>query len=105
MRRPPLFLHLRISGEKRRPGCWLPLFLLLPLALVLLIALSPVILVAALILRRRRRNNPKPGVSRIVLETLCSWRATWAFVDLICSTTGLKIDAQDKTDRVIISFV
>lgn len=105
MKRPPVLLRLKIHGQDKRRGCWLPLFLLLPLALALLIVLSPVILVAVLVLRRRGQNNPNPGVSRVVLDTLCSWRATCAFVDLLCSTPGLKIDAHDKTDHVVISVI
>ncbi len=50
MRRPPVLMHMRIQGRKRGFGLWLPLFLLLPLAVVVLIILSPLILIATVIL-------------------------------------------------------
>jgi hypothetical protein len=50
MIRPPLFLKLYIRGEGPRIGCWLPLFLLLPLILLLLLLLLPITLIAALVL-------------------------------------------------------
>jgi len=50
MKRPPTLMHLRIQGERGGFGLWLPLFLLLPLALVVFILLSPLILVATIIL-------------------------------------------------------
>ena len=41
MKRPPMLMHMRIQGERGGFGLWLPLFLLLPLALVVFIILSP----------------------------------------------------------------
>jgi len=40
MKRPPMLMHMRIQGERKGFGLWLPLFLLLPLALVVFIILS-----------------------------------------------------------------
>jgi hypothetical protein len=50
MSRPPLWMRLRFQNQERHFGLWLPLFLLLPLALVVLIILSPLIIIALLIL-------------------------------------------------------
>ena len=50
MKCPPMLMHLKIQGEEKGVGLWLPLFLLLPLALVVFIILSPLILIAVLVL-------------------------------------------------------
>jgi hypothetical protein len=50
MNRPPMLMHVKIKNERTNFGLWLPLFLLLPLALVVFIVLSPLILVAIIIL-------------------------------------------------------
>jgi hypothetical protein len=50
MNRPPLLMHVKIKNERSDFGLWLPLFLLFPLALVILIILSPLILIGILIL-------------------------------------------------------
>ena len=48
MNRPPMLMHLKFQSENGKFGLWLPLFLLIPLALVVLIILSPLILIAIL---------------------------------------------------------
>ncbi len=105
MKRPPLFLRLRIHGEKRRPGCWLPLFILLPLAVALLIVLSPLILLAAIILRRRERRNRKVQLAGIVLRMLFSPGGIRAGFGLLCSTPGLRIDVSDNDGVFQISVI
>ena len=40
MKRPPMYIRMKIQGNERGFGIWLPLFLLLPLALVIFIILS-----------------------------------------------------------------
>ncbi len=92
MMRPPVWMHIKIRGERRGFGLWLPLFLLLPLALVVLIILSPLILIGVLIL-------------------WSSGRGKWALFVLpaafgvFCSMRGLKIDIQSGRESVYISVV
>ncbi|MFU8796235.1 MAG: hypothetical protein ACNA7X_02930 [Dehalococcoidia bacterium] len=105
MKRPPLLLRLRIPGKKIRPGCWLPIFLLLPLALALLIVLLPVVLVVGAILQLRRRRNRQSSTAGIVLSTVCSFRGIMAAVGLICSTPGLRVDVTDDDGRFEITVI
>ena len=105
MKRPPLFLHVKIQEKKALPGCWLPLFVLVPLALALLIVLSPLILVAYIIVRLRGRHKKLPTVLTATLGVLCSWRRMRAACDLFCSTTGLRVDVSGPDERVHISVI
>lgn len=50
MKRPPMWMRLKVRNRERNFGLWLPLFLLVPAALVVLLILSPLILIAAIIL-------------------------------------------------------
>ena len=92
MKRPPMLMHMKIRGEKRGFGLWLPLFLLLPLALVVLIILSPLILIAVLVLW-------PSGWGKRALLVLRS-----AF-DLFCSMCGLRVDIQNSKQCVHVSVV
>jgi hypothetical protein len=105
MKRPPLFLRLRIPGKKRRPGCWLPIFLLLPLALALLIVLAPVMLVVGAVVRRRGWRKPQLSTARVVVGMLCSVGGIMALVGLICSTPGLRVDVTDDDGRFEIAVI
>ena len=92
MNRPPTWMHIRIRGERRGFGLWLPLFLLLPLALVVLIILSPLILVGILILWPSGRGR------RALLVLPAAFR-------IYCSLRGLRIDIQSGRQSVYISVV
>ena len=46
-----MLMHVRVHNDDTKFGFWLPLFLLIPLALVVLIILSPLILIAILVLK------------------------------------------------------
>jgi uncharacterized membrane protein YqjE len=92
MNRPPTWMHIKIQGEHRRFGLWLPLFLLLPLALVVLIILSPLILVAVIILWPSGRGKWALLVLRAAFLVFCSLR-------------GLRIDIQGHRQNVYISVV
>jgi hypothetical protein len=92
MKRPPMLMHLKFQGEERGFGLWLPLFLLLPLALVVFIILSPLILVAILVLW------PSGWGKRalLVLKAAC---------EIFCSMRGLKVDIQSSSQYVYICVV
>ena len=92
MKRPPMLMHVKIQGGQRRFGLWLPLFLLLPLALVVLIVLSPLLLIALLVLW------PSGWAQKSLL-------VLWAAVDTFCSMRGLGIDVRSQNERVYISVV
>ena len=92
MKRPPILMHLRIRGEEKGFGLWLPLFLLLPLALVVFIILSPLILIAVLILWPSGWGKRALLVLRAAGEIFCSMR-------------GLKVDVQSGDQCIYISVV
>ena len=92
MKRPPVLMHLRFQGEERGFGLWLPLFLLLPLAFVVFIILSPMILIAILVLW------PSGWGKRALLVLR-------AVVDVFCSMRGLRVDVQNSQQCVNISVI
>ena len=92
MKRPPMLMHLKIQGEEKGFGLWLPLFLLPPLVLVVLIILSPLILIAILVLWPR-------GWGKRALLVL------WTALEIFCSMRGLKVDIRNHQQYVFISVV
>jgi len=92
MKRPPVWMRLRFHNGEKKFGIWLPLFLLIPLALVVLIILSPLILIAILVLW-------PSGWGRLALQTL------WTAWELFCSMRGLKVDFKNQNDSVYITVV
>ena len=92
MNRPPTWMHIKVQGERRGFGLWLPLFLLLPLALVVLIILSPLILIGIIMLWPSGRGKWALLVLRAAFPVFCSLR-------------GLRIDIQSRHQSVYISVV
>jgi hypothetical protein len=92
MSRPPLLMHVKVRGENANFGFWLPLFLLVPLALVALIILSPLILISILVLWALGWGKPA------VLFIPAVWR-------VFCSMRGLEVDVQNGSQHVYVSVV
>ena len=92
MKRPPMLLYVRIRGERRGFGLWLPIFLLLPLVLAVFIILVPLILIAIPIFWPTGWRNRARHIFGAAFEILCSMR-------------GIKVDAQSDHDCVYISAV
>ena len=92
MSRPPLLMRMRFDNGDRRFGLWLPLFLLMPLALVVFIILSPLILIAVLVLW-------PSGWGKLALQVM---RSAWG---LYCSMRGLEVSVNNRHDCVYISVV
>jgi hypothetical protein len=105
MKRPPVLMRVQIRGEERKFRLWLPLFLLVPLAVLLLIILSPVILVAIIIVRVTGRGRRLSLVARTSLGILCSVRGIRAAFDVLCSMPGLRIDVCNNKERVYVSII
>jgi hypothetical protein len=105
MKRPPMLMRVQIRGEGRGFCLWLPLFVLLPLTLVLLIGLSPLILLAVFILWLSGRGRRALLVTGIVFRLLCSMRLIRAAVDLLCSMPGLRVDVYNRNQRIHVSVV
>ena len=92
MNRPPLMMRLKIRNPEHKFGLWLPIFLIIPVALVVYIILSPLILLAIIILW------PTGWGKTVLLAPWYAWR-------VFCATRGLKVDVQNPTECVLISFV
>jgi hypothetical protein len=92
---PPMLMHVKVKNRKSDFGIWLPLFLLLPLALVAMIILSPFILIAILVLCAL-------GYGRWV-----SWgfRCLWVAIVSSWALKGLKVNVQNGDEYVFISVV
>ena len=92
MTRPPLWMKIKIKNEEHDFGLWLPLFLLLPLALVVLIILSPLILIAVLVLWPF-------GWGEWALKVL------WAAIVACCAIRGLEVNVKNGNQQVYVSVV
>jgi len=92
MKRPPMLMHVKIRGERCRFGLWLPLFLLLPLALAMFIVLSPLILIAILVFWPRGWRKGALHIFGAAFEVFNSMR-------------GLKVDIQSDHHCIYISAV
>lgn len=89
MNRPPLIMRVRIQNPEHKFGLWLPLFLLLPLVLIVLIILSPLILIVFLVLCCL-------GWGRLAVRLPAAiWR-------VFCAARGLRVDVDNPTDKVKI---
>jgi len=87
-----MLMHVKIRGERRGFGLWLPLFLVLPLALALFIILSPVILIAILIFWPRGWRKKALHLFGAAFEVFNSMR-------------GIKVDVQSQHRCIYISAV
>ena len=95
MKRPPMWMRIQIYKKDRRIGLWLPLFLLWPLALVVLIILSPLILIAVLVLWVIGWGN----------WALMAIKALGAAGGCMYAMRGLKVDVQNRYQTVYISVI
>jgi len=90
MNRPPLIMRIRIRNRDTKFGIWLPLFLIFPIIAVLLIALAPLALLAALIVLPF-------GYARTVL-------CAPALFSVFCAMRGLEVDIVNgnKDESVLV---
>jgi hypothetical protein len=92
---PPMLMHVKVKNEKSDFGFWLPLFLLFPLALVVLIVLSPLIIIGIIVLCAL-------GYGRWVWW---GFRCLWVAVVSSWALRGLKVDVQNGNKHVFVSVV
>jgi hypothetical protein len=90
MSRPPLLMHLKVENERSDFGIWLPLFLILPVALVVFIILSPFIIIALMF-------SPDWG--------WWSLKVIWAAVTSYWAMRGLEVEVQDSRQHLVVSVV
>jgi hypothetical protein len=92
---PPMLMHVKIRNEKTDFGFWLPLFLLLPLAVVVLIILSPLIIIGIVVLFALGYGRwVWWGFRCLKVAVISSW-----------ALRGLKVDIQNGDQYFFISVV
>jgi hypothetical protein len=92
---PPMLMHVKIKNEKADFGLWLPLFLLFPLALVVIIILSPLILIGILVLCVL-------GYGRWVAW---GFRCLWVAIVSSWALRGLKVDVRGYKGTVQVNII
>jgi ABC-type transport system involved in multi-copper enzyme maturation permease subunit len=98
MKRPPMVLSMKfrsIEGEGSRFGIWLPLFIIGPVALLLLLVLLLIVL-------------PFVFLSFLFTMNTVWWRRLWygipAFFRLMHSLPGLNLDVENKKNTVYLDI-
>ena len=88
---PPMFLRVRVQGNKRRIRLWIPLIVLWPVIAVVVLLGMPVALVVAARSGYRTRGRSVLLAGPLLLYVLASLR-------------GLRFDVASGEDRVFISI-
>ena len=88
---PPMFLRVRVQGDKRRIRLWIPLIVLWPVIAVVVLLGMPVALVVAACSGHRARSRSMLLAGPLLLYVLASLR-------------GLRCDVASGEDRVFISI-
>ena len=91
---PPLLMNVRFKAEESRFGVFLPLplFLVLSVALVIFVILSPLILAAAIVMWAR-------GYGNLV------FRALGSAAGVYCAMRGLNVDIRGPQTIVKVSVM
>ena len=86
---PPMMMRVRVDrAGRRRLGCWLPLFLLWPILLILFVLLLPFLLVVCLFPRwGRRMRTTFRGLPVL-------WKA-------VCALRGLTVDVSGRDGNAV----
>ena len=88
---PPMFLRVRVQGDKRRIRLWIPLIVLWPLVVVVVLLGTPVALLVAARSAPRARSRSVLLAGPLLLYVLASLR-------------GLRCNVVSGKDRVFISL-
>jgi len=92
---PPMLMHVKVKNERTDFGLWLPLFLLFPLALVVLLILSPLILIGVLVMLAL-------GQGRWVEF---GFRCLWAAITSSWALRGLRVDVEGRNETVQVTVI
>ena len=92
---PPMLMHVKIRNKDCNFGIWIPIILLLLIALAVVIALSPLIILALIIMLM-------VGWERWARLTVLS---IWAAFVSVWAMRGLKVDVQGRDGIVDISVI
>jgi hypothetical protein len=92
---PPMLMHIKVKNKDTDFGIWIPFILLLLIAFAVVIALSPFIILAVIIMFM-------VGAERWARLTV--WGIAMAFVSA-WSLKGLEVNVQNSRDIVIVSVI
>ena len=90
---PPMLMHVKVKNKDTDFGIWIPLVLIALIAFAVLIALSPFIILAFIIMLMA-------GAERWVRLTL--W-GLWTLIVSSWALKGLEVNVQNSKDTVIVS--
>jgi hypothetical protein len=89
---PPMLMHVKIKNKDHNFGLWLPLFLFILIAFIILLALSPLILICLLLMW-------PSGWGRWLVQ------AFKAGVDSLWALKGLSVDIQNRDGVVRVTVI
>lgn len=95
MSRPPMLMHLKIKNRNTDFGIWIPLFLIALIALAVVIALLPLIVLAFIIMLMA-------GLEKYVRLTLFGM---WALIVSLWSMRGLEVNVENPREHIIVSVI
>jgi hypothetical protein len=92
---PPMLMHLKIKNDNTDFGIWIPLVLIALIALAVIIALLPFIILAFIIMLM-------VGAERWVRYSVIS---LWLICVSLWSMKGLEVNVKNAHDHVIVSVI
>ncbi len=90
MNRPPCLMRVRVGRPGRKINLWLPLFIIFLFVAVILLILSPLVLLAAVILWPFGWGRPLLAIIPAVIGCLWAMR-------------GLKVEVEKGEEKVLVS--
>jgi hypothetical protein len=90
---PPMLMHIKVKNKDTDFCIWIPFLLVMLVALVLILALSPFIILGFLIMLMA-------GAERYVRLTLWGF---WAAIVSVWAMKGLNIEVKNFKEHVIVS--
>ncbi len=92
---PPMLMHIKVKNDDTDFGLWIPFILVLLIAFAVVIALLPLIILAAIILLM-------VGLERYARLTF--W-GIWTMFVAAWSLKGLQVDVETARERVLVSVI
>jgi len=90
-----MLMHVKVKNERTDFGLWLPLFLLFPLALVVLLVLSPLILIGVMVMLAVGQGQ----------WVEFGFRCLWAAITSSWALRGLRVDVQGHHETVQVTVI
>lgn len=92
---PPMLMHVKVKNKDVNFGIWIPLVLIFLVALAVVIALLPLILLAAIIML----------IIGFGGYAMMPFLAIWGIFTTCFALKGLRVNVQGPAERVIVSVI